>query len=48
VEGECSHLMPLLPSIVGKQRIREENPKQERDKEKECEMVPSGKRRRYL
>jgi hypothetical protein len=43
-EGECSRLMPLLPSMVRKQRTREGNPKQE----KECEMVPSGERRRYL
>jgi hypothetical protein len=40
--------MPLLPSIVEKQRTKEENPKQERDEEKECEMVPSGERMRYL
>jgi hypothetical protein len=40
--------MPLLPSIVGKQRMREGNPKRGRDEEKEYEMVPSGERRRYL
>jgi hypothetical protein len=40
--------MPLLSSIVGKHRTREENPKQERDKEKEYEIVPSEERRRYL
>jgi hypothetical protein len=34
--------MPLLSSIVGKQRTRERKPKQEKDEEKECEMVPSG------
>jgi hypothetical protein len=48
MEGEHSRLMPLLPSIVGKQRMREGNPKRGRDEEKECEMVPSGERRRYL
>jgi hypothetical protein len=48
VEGERSRLMPLLPSIVGKQRAREGNLKQERDEEKECGMVLSGKRMRYL
>jgi hypothetical protein len=41
-EGECSRLMHLLPSIVEKRRTREENPKQKRDEEKECEMVSSG------
>jgi hypothetical protein len=41
-------LMLLLPSIVGKQRTREGNPRRGRDEEKECEMVHSGKRRRYL
>jgi hypothetical protein len=48
VEGERSCLMSLLPSIVGKQRTREGNPKQERDEEKECEMVLNGERMRYL
>jgi hypothetical protein len=33
--------MPLLSAIVGKQRARERNPKQEEDEEKECNMVPS-------
>jgi hypothetical protein len=47
-EGECSRIMPLLPSIVGKQRIRKGNPKRGRDEEKECELVPSEERRRYL
>jgi hypothetical protein len=41
VEGERSRLIPLLPSIVGKQRTREGNLRRGRDKEKECEMVPS-------
>jgi hypothetical protein len=41
VEGEYSHLMPLLSFIVGKQRARERNPKQEEDKKKKCEIVPS-------
>jgi hypothetical protein len=40
--------MPLLSSIVGKQRTRERNPKKEEDEEKECEMVLSRERRRYL
>jgi hypothetical protein len=40
--------MPLLSSIVEKQRTREGNPKQERDEEKECEIIPSGERMRYL
>jgi hypothetical protein len=48
VEGERSHLRPLLSSIVGKQRARERNHKQKEDEEKECEMVPSGERMRYL
>jgi hypothetical protein len=48
VEGERSRVMPLLPSIIEKQRTREGNPKQERDEEKEYDMVPSGERRRYL
>jgi hypothetical protein len=34
--------MPLLFSIIGKQRARERTPKQEEDEEKECEMVSSG------
>jgi hypothetical protein len=33
--------MPLLSAIVGKQRVRERNPKQEEDEEKEYNMVPS-------
>jgi hypothetical protein len=33
--------MPLLPSIVGKQGMREGNPKR-RDEEKEYEMVSGG------
>jgi hypothetical protein len=41
-EGERSHLRPLLSPIVGKQRARERNPKQEEDEEKEYEMVLSG------
>jgi hypothetical protein len=40
--------MPLLSSIVGKQGTREGNPMQERDEEKECEMVSSGEQMRYL
>jgi hypothetical protein len=40
--------MPLLSSIVGKQRARERNPKQEEYEEKECEMAPSGERMSYL
>jgi hypothetical protein len=48
VEGERSHLRPLLSSIVGKQRARERNHKQKEDEEKECKMVPSGERMRYL
>jgi hypothetical protein len=40
--------MPLLSSIVGKERTRERNPKQEEDEDKECEMVPSGEQMRYL
>jgi hypothetical protein len=47
VEGERSRLRPLLSSIVGKQRTRERNPKQEYE-EKECEMVPSRERGRYF
>jgi hypothetical protein len=47
VEGERSLLRPLLSSIVGKQRTRERNPKQEYE-EKECEMVPSRERGRYF
>jgi hypothetical protein len=35
VEGEHSRLMTLLSSIVGKQRARDRNPKQEEDEEKE-------------
>jgi hypothetical protein len=34
--------MPLLSSIVGKQRARERNPKQEENEEKECDMLPNG------
>jgi hypothetical protein len=34
-EGESSHLRPFLSSIIGKQRARERNPKQEVDEEKE-------------
>jgi hypothetical protein len=41
-EGEHSRLMPLLLSIVEKQRTREGNPWRGRDEEKKCEMVPSG------
>jgi hypothetical protein len=48
VKGERSRLRPLLSSIVGKQRARERNSKQEEDEENECEMVPSGEGRRYL
>jgi hypothetical protein len=40
--------MPLLSSIVGKWGVRKRNPKQEEDKEKECEMVPGGERMRYV
>jgi hypothetical protein len=47
-KGEHSRLMPLLSSIVGKWRVRKRNPKQEEDKEKECEMVPGGERMRYV
>jgi hypothetical protein len=47
-EGERSHLMPLLPFIVGKLRTREGNPKQGRDERKKWEMVLGGERRRYL
>jgi hypothetical protein len=41
-------LMPLLPSIVGKKRAKEGNPKREVDEPEECEMVLTGERRRYL
>jgi hypothetical protein len=37
-----------LSSIVGKQRARERNLKQEEDEEKECEMVSIGEQLRYL
>jgi hypothetical protein len=47
-EGEHSHLMLLLPSIVGKKRAKEGNPKREVDEPEECEMVLTGERRRYL
>jgi hypothetical protein len=40
--------MPLLSSIIGKQRTRERNTKQEEDEEKECDIVLSGERKRYL
>jgi hypothetical protein len=44
-EEEREHLVSLLSSIVAKRRRREENPKQ---KVKECEMVISTRRRRYI
>jgi hypothetical protein len=34
--------MPLLSSIVGKQRARERNPKQEENEERESDVLPNG------
>jgi hypothetical protein len=42
VEGEHSRLRPLLSSIIGKQRARERNPKQEEDEgKKEASWFPA-------
>jgi hypothetical protein len=46
LEGERARLMPLLSSIVRKQRAKKVNPKRER--KKECEMAINTRRRRYL
>jgi hypothetical protein len=46
LEGERACLVPLLSSIDCKQRARKVNPRQER--KKNCEMVISARRRRYL
>jgi hypothetical protein len=45
LEGERACLMPLLSFIDYERRVRKVNPKQER---KNCEMVISVRRRRYL
>jgi hypothetical protein len=45
LEGGWGRLVPLLSSIMVKRRRKEKNPKQ---KVKECEMVISARRRRYI
>jgi hypothetical protein len=46
LEGERACLVPLLSSINCKRRVWKVNPRQER--KKNCEMVISTRRRRYL
>jgi hypothetical protein len=41
-EGERSRLMPLLSSIVGKQGVRERNPKQEETWKRNARWFPAG------